>query len=307
MAADGRAGGESRALVYTSIVTAALTYGLVGLGSTVRVTDSGMGCPSWPLCYGQLGPIFHYHPILEESHRYLAAIVSVFVFATLALALRSSRLPMLRRAAKVAAGLVVFQVLLGGLTVLARNAPWTVALHLITGLVFLASVTVTAAFAVLGDRYRGLASTARSWGFWSLGTTLVLLFSGTLVVGSGAGAVCPTWPVCFGNGPGRLTFIALLHRVVMGTAGVLIVAFLLRAWRDGDRAWRWRSVFLAALLGLVALIGAGVAISKSAPAWADVHLAAAALLWVTLVVQTFTLGAAPRTADVDKPVVQEAR
>ncbi|MDA8208022.1 MAG: COX15/CtaA family protein [Actinomycetota bacterium] len=307
MAASSRPGGESRALVYTSIATAAITYGLVGLGSTVRVTDSGMGCPSWPLCYGQLGPIFHYHPILEESHRYLAAIVSVFVFATLAIALRSSRLPTVRRAAKVAAGLVVFQVLLGGLTVLARNAPWTVALHLITGLVFLASVTVTAALAVLGDRYHGLVPAARGWGLWALGTTLALLFSGTLVVGSGAGAVCPTWPVCFGNGPGRLTFIALLHRVVMGTADVLIFAFVLRAWREGDGGWRKRSVFMVAWLGVVALIGAGSAISKSAPAWADVHLAAAALLWVTLVVQTYTLGAAPSSAESEAPVAGQAR
>ncbi|MDA8397549.1 MAG: COX15/CtaA family protein [Actinomycetota bacterium] len=307
MASSARPGGVSRALVYTSIATAALTYGLVGLGSTVRVTDSGMGCPSWPLCYGQLGPIFRYHPILEESHRYLAAIVSVFVFATLLLALRSSRLPMLRRAAKIAAALVVFQVLLGGLTVLARNAPWTVALHLITGLVFLASVTVTATFAVLGDRYRGLPLASRTWGLWSLVTTVVLLFSGTLVVGAGAGAVCPTWPVCFGNGPGRLTFIAILHRVIVGAASVLIVAFVLRSWGGGSRAWRVRSVFLAAWLGVVALIGAAVAISKSIPSWADVHLAAAALLLILLVVQTFTLGAAPRTEESEMPVSQEVR
>jgi hypothetical protein len=62
-----------------------------------------------------------------------------------------------------------------------------------------------------------------------------------------------------------------------------------------------------ALLALVALVGAAVAISKSAPAWADVHLAAAALLWIALVVQTFTLGAAPRMAEADTPVVQKAR
>ncbi|CAG4912752.1 unnamed protein product [Acidithrix sp. C25] len=285
---------------WVAFTTTALTYALVGLGSTVRVTNSGMGCPSWPLCYGQIGPIFKYHPILEESHRYLAGIVSIFVFSTLALVLANRERGPVRKAAQIAAGLVVFQIGLGGLTVLARNAPWTVALHLLTGLTFLASTTVVCVLGFTKDRFEHLSRVARRWGMWSLETTLALLFSGSLVVGSGAGAACPTWPVCFANGPARLTAIALFHRMMMGASAIVIVAFVVAAWSSADKRWKMRSKFLVILLGVVAAVGAGVALSKSNPVWADIHLGVAAALWVTLTVQVWTHGLGAKTISSTK-------
>ncbi len=276
-------------LKLSALVTAALTYGLVGLGSTVRVTESGMGCPSWPLCYGQLGPIFQLHPLLEESHRYLASLVTVAAILTLLLALRLPSSTATKKSAKLAVGLVLFQVLLGGLTVLARNAPWTVALHLITGLVFLAITTATAALAFLGDAFTGLSPVSKRWGMFSLLFTLLLLFSGSLVVGSGAGAACPSWPVCFAGASPRLIAVALFHRIVMGVAGLTIIAFLVKGWNGASKLWKiWARVTIVMVL-VVAGIGAQVALSKSSPLWADIHLGVAAALWVLLVVEVITL------------------
>ncbi len=77
-----------RALVVAAAVTAVATYALLVLGSTVRVTDSGMGCPDWPLCNGRVGPVGGTHALWEQSHRYAVVLVTVLVVATAALAWR---------------------------------------------------------------------------------------------------------------------------------------------------------------------------------------------------------------------------
>src|ERR1019366_9843441 len=125
-----------------AVVTLVLTYALLALGSTVRVTKSGMGCPSWPLCFGQVGPIDQFHTLLEQLHRYLAAIVSVGV---LAVALQAWRLRPNRalRPALYAVAILALQIVLGGVSVLAHNAPATVAFHLAGALLLLAATTVT--------------------------------------------------------------------------------------------------------------------------------------------------------------------
>ena len=131
------------AVTACSLVSA---YLLVVLGSTVRVTNSGMGCSSGPLCNGHLGLSGAYHALLEQSHRYLAAVVTILVVATFAAAWRWARRD--RRvfpSAATALGLIGVQVLLGAITVWLQNAGWTVALHLACAWLVVGAVTVTAA------------------------------------------------------------------------------------------------------------------------------------------------------------------
>src|SRR3954465_12675053 len=54
-------------------ITVAFTYFLVSLGSTVRVNNAGLGCPDWPLCYGNIFSMESVSALLEESHRYTAS------------------------------------------------------------------------------------------------------------------------------------------------------------------------------------------------------------------------------------------
>ncbi|MHB8262138.1 MAG: COX15/CtaA family protein [Acidimicrobiales bacterium] len=120
-----------RTLALSAAVT---TFLLIVLGSTVRVTHSGMGCPGWPLCYGQIGPVDRFHAAMEQSHRYLAAIVTVLVFLTAFVAWRQVRhVRQVLVPALVSAGVILLQVVLGAITVVTHNAPVTVALHLATG------------------------------------------------------------------------------------------------------------------------------------------------------------------------------
>ncbi|MCL5077340.1 MAG: COX15/CtaA family protein, partial [Actinobacteria bacterium] len=74
-----------------TLVTLISTYLLIVLGSTVRVTESGMGCKGWPLCSGQIGPIDQFHPLLEQSHRYLASIVTILIFSLAIVTWRSGQ------------------------------------------------------------------------------------------------------------------------------------------------------------------------------------------------------------------------
>ncbi len=286
------AGGAGRSVVVLALLTAGLAYALVVLGSTVRVTESGMGCPSWPLCYGHLGLVGNVHAWLEEFHRYLASLVTLSALAT---AWAARRTPSRRAAfgpSVVTVGLVVFQAGLGALTVFARNAPWTVAVHLVVGLVFLGATLVTVLAAVAGGpRCEIAAGAAGRWALVALAATLLILVSGTVVVDGGAAKVCPSWPLCTHPGPTHLVVLQLLHRTMVGLASASMVVFVVTSWaRTAGRAW-WRrgAVALLVLLAVVASLGAASALTRARPLWQDLHLAFASALWAVLVTLVFSL------------------
>ena len=128
-----------------SLATLVATFGLIVLGSAVRVTNSGMGCRGWPLCSGDVGPISKFHPLMEQSHRFLASIVTVLIIVLVIAVLRAGTAARHVRGPSLAsAGVIVIQIVLGAITVLTNNAPVTVALHLLVATLFLGVVTVNA-------------------------------------------------------------------------------------------------------------------------------------------------------------------
>ncbi len=276
-----------------AVATAVVTYFLIILGSTVRVTESGMGCPGWPLCYGQLGPIDHFHSLLEQSHRYVVALVTVLVVLTAVAAFRWARnnrsvlIP-----AVGAVVLIAIQIVLGAITVVTHNAPFTVALHLLTGLLVLAITWVTAA-ATLVARRPSPGRRLHPLAWWTLGATLLLLVSGSIVVDGGASYSCPSWPFCTASSgvPAPLIIIQYSHRLMVLLTTVLLALFAMRVAR------RWRTVpgarltaDLVALLLLAQIAVGGLVATTGAPeTLQDLHLALAAAIWVGVVVLV-TLG-----------------
>ena len=167
-----------------SLTTVLATYCLVVLGSTVRVTNSGMGCRGWPLCSGQVGPIAQFHPLLEQSHRYLVTLVTVLILVLAVLVWRTGpAVWYVRGPALVSVGVIAVQIVLGAITVITNNAPVTVVLHLAVGLLFLGVVTVTAvgSFIVPAQSWSLLHEPGRLAWVAVVGLFFVLV-SGSLVV-----------------------------------------------------------------------------------------------------------------------------
>lgn len=271
-----------------ALATAVATYFLIILGSTVRVTESGMGCPGWPLCYGQLGPIDHFHALIEQSHRYVVALVTVLVVLTAIAAWRLARenrsvlIPAL-----AALGIIAIQIALGAITVITHNAPFTVALHLIFGLLVLAATWVTAA-ATLVDHREAQGRRLQPLAYITLGVTLLLLISGSLVVDGGASYACPSWPFCTASHGVAAPLIAIqyAHRGMVLLFSVLLAIFVMRVarnWRSVPGARLVADLVAVLLLGQIA-VGGLVATLGAPEALQDLHLALAAAIWVCVVV-----------------------
>ncbi|WP_181813463.1 COX15/CtaA family protein [Gaiella occulta] len=71
-----------------ALASALSAWALVAVGDVVRVTESGLGCPDWPLCEGGVVPGERRAPVIEYSHRATAAVVAILVVATALRALR---------------------------------------------------------------------------------------------------------------------------------------------------------------------------------------------------------------------------
>jgi len=100
-----------------AVALVALTV-IVLTGAAVRLTGSGLGCPTWPKCYGNVYPPLNSHAVIEFSNRVLTVPVSIAAIAAWVLALR--RRPYRRDLVWLSALLplgVVGQAVLGGLTV----------------------------------------------------------------------------------------------------------------------------------------------------------------------------------------------
>lgn len=151
----------ARRLQALTLVTLFLTFDLVLFGAFTRLTDSGLGCPDWPGCYGSAtpvgaqtsiaaaqsamptGPVTHGKAWVEMVHRYLATGVGVLILV-LTLASwwqrrkRSGELAISPWWAAATLLWVCLQGAFGALTVTMKLFPAIVTLHLLGGLVLLA-------------------------------------------------------------------------------------------------------------------------------------------------------------------------
>ncbi|WP_246186965.1 COX15/CtaA family protein [Microlunatus speluncae] len=173
--------------------TAALVanIGIVLTGGLVRLTDSGLGCPTWPRCtaesyvpHAALGV----HGVIEFGNRLLffvlAAIMIMTFFTALRVNDRGTRPRMMIIALVMGLGIPA-QGVVGGLTVLSQLNPFVVAFH------FLVSMGLIALSVLLVHRARGVAGVPvptiahRVLVIATFVVVWVALWLGTVVTGSG--------------------------------------------------------------------------------------------------------------------------
>jgi cytochrome c oxidase assembly protein subunit 15 len=135
----------SRGVVSRVALTNAVANGaIVVTGGAVRLTGSGLGCPTWPRCTGtSLVPTSQLavHGVIEFGNRTLTFLLTVVAIATVAAVFRSPRRD-LRAWAVVSLLGIPAQAVLGGITVLTELNPWVVAGHFLLSSVLVAVATV---------------------------------------------------------------------------------------------------------------------------------------------------------------------
>jgi heme a synthase len=202
-------------------VTLFLTFDLILFGAFTRLTDSGLGCPDWPGCYGTANPLAAHADIvaaetaqptgpvtlqkawIEMVHRYLAMAVGVLILALTAVAWRrrdetgASPWP-----ATALLLLVCVQGAFGAWTVTLRLMPLIVTLHLILALVLLCGLGWVATRSA-GNAVSAGSVTSPSRFYRPTWIVLLLLFVqialGGWVSANYAVLACPDFPLCNGQ------------------------------------------------------------------------------------------------------------
>lgn len=170
--------------------------GIIISGGAVRLTGSGLGCSTWPMCEpGQFTPVFHeamtFHPIIEFGNRTLTGVLAVIAVALLVALYRreptASRAPAVKGYAWAVLAGIAIQAVVGGFSVLGDLHPLLVGFHMMLSL---ALVAVSAALLVRlagpdGTRVPLLDGPLRAMPAALAALTAVMTYLGTLVTGTG--------------------------------------------------------------------------------------------------------------------------
>ena len=264
---------------------------IVVTGGLVRLTGSGLGCPTWPQCVpGSYTPVVQqpegFHKYIEFGNRTLTGVVGLVALAALvAVTLDVLRRRRPRRLVVLAAvplvGVVV-QAVLGGITVLTHLSPATVAAHFLVSSLIVAASTVLLSRAQAGDGSARLVVRAEvramAWALTALTAVVVVL--GTVVTGSGPHSGDADAPARFGFDPRSVSW---LHAdAVLVWFGVLLAVLVALRLSAGPALARRRAVVVLGVGLAQGLIGYVQYFTGLPVAAVALHLLGACLLVVAV-------------------------
>ena len=135
------------------MATALSIYVLIVLGGLVASTNSGLACPDWPLCNGQVLPSLTINVLIEFTHRVWTIEVTIAVMATMLMAWKFyKRMSRITLFATLTFALLLAQITLGMLTVQSRTLPMVVTAHLGMATLVFASALITSIFSFTNPR-----------------------------------------------------------------------------------------------------------------------------------------------------------
>ena len=255
---------------------------IVVTGGAVRLTGSGLGCPTWPRCTAESyvpNGAMGIHGVIEFTNRTFTSVVSVLAVAGLAIAVlqKPRRTRVIRLATLVLLGIPA-QIVLGGITVRTHLNPWAVASH------FLLSIAIIAAAYAF---WRSTAETddpARP----TVERPLRVLAGALLVV---AGVAISLGTVVTGSGPhagdenARRTgldpaAVTQLHADAVFVLIGLAVATWFAFRAAGARHQATTAAWLIGVLLAQGLVGYAQYATGLPAALVGVHLAGAAAVWI---------------------------
>lgn len=292
---------------YTKTVAVA-TFLLLLAGGMVTSTGSGLSVPDWPLSFGTWFPAMEGGVLYEHGHRMIASVVGLLIVVEGMFVLRGDERRWVRGVAWAATLGVVFQGLLGGLTVLLRlpdvvSVGHALTAELVFALVVVLAVAYSRGWRVAADEPRSLdVRTPSTYGLAVLTATVVLvqILIGAIVRHTGAGLAIPDFPLAYGQLvpplESRPVAVHFAHRIGALAVAICVALVFVRSRRAhaGDRYLSRPVVLMAWLVVIQIGLGGWTVLSYKAAGITTGHLGVGALLWATSVV--FALRARQRLA-----------
>lgn len=273
----------------TALASLAANVGIVITGGAVRLTGSGLGCPTWPKCTAEslhATPEMGINGAIEFGNRLLTFVVGILAVAGFVLAVRLARQAraagiagprertMVRWSALTAASIPA-QAAWGGLTVLTNLNPWIVGLH------FMVSIGIILAaygfWQSTRDRWIDIVPGELRWLAVGIGVvTMGVLVIGTMVTGSG--------PHAGDKGAARNGLDPAQISQVHADLVFLLLGLSVAGWL-ALRAIRAHTAARAALILLATVLGQGLIgfvqyFTHLEPVLVGIHMFGACLVWI---------------------------